>query len=86
MLLNGVIAGTAIIMSCDIYVAVISLVATQCVCVSLSLPSVSIFLTQMANGTKGLLRIMCQYFRYLWSLLTYFIGRIASVLSIIISK
>lgn len=48
--MDEVIAGTAIIMSCDIYVAVISLVATQCICVSVSLPSVSIVLTPMARG------------------------------------
>lgn len=59
MLINEVSAGTAIIMSCDIYVAVIRLVAMQCICVSLSLPSVSIFLTQIYNGIKGRLQSLC---------------------------
>lgn len=40
--LNEVIAGTATITGCDIYVAVTSLVATRCICVSHLSPSFSL--------------------------------------------
>lgn len=51
---------------------IISLVATQSICVSRSPPSVSIFLTQIANSTKGLLRSLGP----LWSILMVSVGRI----------
>lgn len=41
-ILNVVIEGTAIVTSSDIYTAVINTVAMQCICASLSPPSVCI--------------------------------------------
>lgn len=51
-ILNVVIVGTAIVTGSDIYIAVISTVAMQCICASLSPPSVSISLSHETQTVK----------------------------------
>lgn len=64
--LNEVIAGTAIIMGCDIYVAVTSLVATRCICVSHLSPSFSLKCCRWPMAWRACFEVCALYDGYLW--------------------